>query len=270
MNNATRTIVAAACALTLAAAASVGAQQSGDMKKDKADDGKMMAQDAMKKDMPMDQSMGDMGMMGMTAYEVTITNVTDGQPLSPPLLATHAASMHAWKEGEKASKEVEMIAEGGKNKAMAKMLEESKASDVVAGGMADHIMPGQSKTFTVMAKPGDVLTVLTMLAATNDGFTGVSDMKLGEGEPASRDLMAYDAGTEQNTEMKADVPAPAMGMGHPATTPPEAIKMHTGLTGKGDLDKMKMGWVGPVARISVTKKMMDKMDKTMDNEGKMK
>ena len=250
MKRATRSMIAAACCGLSLAAVTVLAQESGG----KMDDGKMMKDDKL-----MEGGMEKGMMMEMVAYEVTITNMTKGQPLSPPLLATHSPSIHAWQEGEMASKQVEMIAEGGKNKALAMTFEGNKATDVVAGGMADAIMPGQSKTFVVVAKPGDVLSVLTMLSATNDGFTGVSNMKLGGDEKMmSKDLPAYDAGTEDNTETKADVPVPpAMGMGHPATTPAAPVKLHPGITGKADLDKAKMGWDGPVAHISVKMMMMD-------------
>jgi len=183
-------------------------------------------------------------------YEVTITNLTKGQPLSPPVIFTHPPTMHAWREGELAGPEVEMVAEQGKTEMLVKMLA-GKATDVKAAKMDDKIKPGQSMTMRVTAKPGDVLSAVTMLAATNDGFTGLDACPLGGESMVTREAMAYDAGTEQNSEKHEDVPAPKMGRGGTPTSPPQPVSMHRGITGTGDLDPDQMGWTGPVARFEI-------------------
>src|SRR5437867_4245428 len=51
---------------------------------------------------------------GTKTYEVTVTNITTSkQGLSPLVIATHPASVHAWQVGQLASKGLELVAEEG-------------------------------------------------------------------------------------------------------------------------------------------------------------
>ncbi|HKP52000.1 MAG TPA: spondin domain-containing protein [Chloroflexia bacterium] len=184
---------------------------------------------------------------GTKTYEVTVTNITTSkQGLSPVIIATHPASVHAWQMGQMASKGLELVAEEGKNDTLASEWR-SVATDVQA--TKAHLLPGDSITIMITAKDGDVLSAATMLIQTNDGFTGLDNMALTEG---SKDTMAYDAGTEDNSEAAADVPGPPFGgMNHgPDSNPHQPIGMHEGITGKADVTP-DFNWTGPVARFSV-------------------
>ncbi|HEX9989847.1 MAG TPA: spondin domain-containing protein [Chloroflexia bacterium] len=185
---------------------------------------------------------------GMRAFDVTVTNITKSmQGLSPLVVATHPASAHAWQMGQMASKGVEILAEDGMPAMLADELK-GVATDVAA--TKSHLFPGDSITVRVMAKDGDVLSAATMLIQTNDGFTGLDSVALNEGDT---DAMAYDAGTEENTEAAADVPGPPFGgmMHGPDSTPHQPISMHQGITGKADVKPEMFNWTGPVARFSV-------------------
>ena len=187
----------------------------------------------------------------LKTYEVTITNITTSkQALSPPIIATHPASAHAWQMGQPASKGVELVAEEGMTDMLAGELR-PVATDVQAAKA--HLLPGDSITLKVMAKDGDVLSAATMLIQTNDGFTGLDSAPLAAGDT---DTMAYDAGTEDNTEAKAHVPGPPFGGKNagPATTPPSPISQHTGIKGTADVTP-DFNWTGAVARFSI--KMVD-------------
>ncbi|MGH2547258.1 MAG: spondin domain-containing protein, partial [Actinomycetota bacterium] len=39
----------------------------------------------------------------LRTYEVTITNLTSGQPLTPPVVATHNGGLHVFEVGEPAT-----------------------------------------------------------------------------------------------------------------------------------------------------------------------
>lgn len=216
----------------------------------------------------------------LMTYEVTITNMTQGQPLSPPVLVTHTSAVHLWKKGLTASPSLRMIAEEGMTKDMVKACQ-GKSTDIAFAPATPegHIMPGKSMTMKIKAKPGDLLSAVAMIAATNDGFIGLDSCPLDEkGMTAmkaamteetstdarskdtmpmmkdgmiSKEAMAMDAGTEENTEKKSDTPAPDMGKGHVATDPQQPVSMHKGIMGSGDLDKDKMGWTGPVAKFEI-------------------
>jgi hypothetical protein len=180
-------------------------------------------------------------------YDVTVTNINSGmQGLSPLILATHPASAHAWQMGQMASKGTEMLAEEGMPDGLATELQ-GVASDVQTTHA--HLLPGDSITVRITAKPGDMLSAATMLIQTNDGFTGLDSVALTDG---NTDTVAYDAGTEENTEAKADVPGPPFGgKNHgPDPNPHQPISMHPGIVGNADVTP-DFKWTGPVARFTI-------------------
>jgi hypothetical protein len=84
-------------------------------------------------------------MMDNRVYEVTITNLTSGQLLSPPVLAAHSADYSLFEVGEKASEGVWTVAEQGNPMKLAEQLRMTPevASVVVADGPI-HRMSGTS------------------------------------------------------------------------------------------------------------------------------
>jgi hypothetical protein len=118
-------------------------------------------------------------------------------------------------------------------------------------GAGGAIPPGATRTYTVQTSgPFDRLSLLTMLVNTNDGFTGLDSLHLhGNGE--TLETTAYDAGSERNNELAAFIPGPCCN--HPFVRDPEGalIRMHEGITGRGDLDPAVYGWQGPVASIEL-------------------
>ena len=123
-----------------------------------------------------------------------------------------------------------------------------QATDVVVTHA--HLLPGDSITVMITAKDGDVVSAASMLIQTNDGFTGLDAAPLKDG---STETVAYDAGTEDNTELKADVPGPPFGgKNHgPDTSPHQPIAMHPGIAGKADVTP-DFNWSGPVARFDIS------------------
>lgn len=198
---------------------------------------------------------------GKMTYEVTITNLTNGQTLSPPLLASHESGLHAWQMGELASEGVQMVAESGTAMTLASELE-GKVTDLNTA--SDPIMPGQNATYRISANEGDVLSAAMMLGQTNDTFTGLDSVAL---TPGTIESMAYDAGTEDNTELASDVPgAPFMGMNHPATEPQQPISENPGLANDADLDET-YDWNGAVARFEI-RAVTDNMPSGMPDTGR--
>jgi Spondin_N len=192
---------------------------------------------------------------GDRTWEVTVTNLTrpGSQPLSPPLLVVHSNRADIWSVGDVASHPVAAIAEDANNApAEAAFAQLAGVSDVFTGA-GGPIPPGTSRTFTVQTSGKfNRLSVLTMLVNTNDGFTGLDSQHLrGRGDTYS--TMAYDAGSEVNNELTGFIPGPCCN--HPFVRDPEGalIRMHEGITGRGDLSPATYGWSGPVARIQVSR-----------------
>lgn len=150
-------------------------------------------------------------------FEVTLLNLTAGQPLSPMVAIAHSDAFSVFKVGEAASVALEHLAEGGESAPLAALANDSKsvfAAAVASGGLAP--VP-DSKTTVTLTVPLDRLPELrlsmaSMLGNTNDGFAGLAAQSIGTlaiGASSSVRLIAYDAGTELNTEGVDTVPGPA-------------------------------------------------------------
>ena len=198
----------------------------------------------------------------MTTYNVTIENLTDGQPFTPPVLVAHTSAMSVFETGEAASAEVSAIAENGNNDPLVALVGGANAVHAYVAGDGP-VMPGASATMTIQAPAGSYLSAVFMLICTNDGFSGLDSMMLPASGSTSVDANAYDAGSEQNTEDFADIVPPCQGlvgvssddegtgMSNPALAEGGVITMHAGIQGGNDLTVADHGWSGPVARITV-------------------
>ncbi|MBC7740564.1 MAG: spondin domain-containing protein [Bdellovibrionaceae bacterium] len=187
----------------------------------------------------------------MAHYKVTITNLTMNQGLSPAVLATHSPAYTMFKMGEPASPGVALIAEDGMTSKLAEEIKNSNAADSLFVGMKP-IKPGVSMVYHIKANPHSLFSAVTMLATTNDGFTGVNSLPL----PAYATRIyvgAYDAGTEANTENCQHIPgAPCSAHNVRVRAGAEGtIQHHPGILGVADLSKKMFNWENPVAMILI-------------------
>jgi Spondin_N len=210
-------------------------------------------------------------------FEVTFTDLTSGQPLTPAVAATHRGRNELFRVGDRASFGLKEIAENGNNAPMLSRLAsdgdvsdsvEAPGGPLVPAGTPGDAMFGQSTTFTLTADGGaNRLSLAAMLICTNDGFTGVNSLGLPRrvGESVTVETAAYDAGTEAKTEDFADMVPPCQGLigvtgepgtgqSAPALATNDVIRHHPGITGRRDLLPDVHGWDvnAPVARITVT------------------
>ena len=209
-------------------------------------------------------------------YEVTIENLTSGQPLTPPVVATHRGRHAVFEVGQPASVGVREIAENGNSKPLLAFLQadplnqfdafaESTTGPLVPPGVPGDEMFGQSAMLTLEGVNARRLSFVTMLICTNDGFTGADSLMLpGKvGKSVTQETNGYDAGTEVNTEDYADIVPPCQGLigdssGEPGTgvsdptlAEGDVIRHHPGIQGGSDLEPGIHGWEDPVARITV-------------------
>jgi len=179
----------------------------------------------------------------MASFEVTVTNLTNGQPLSPLVVIAHQSDYSVFDVGAAASAGLEELAEGGDNTAL---MAEADADEMVmtsASGAAP-IGPAGSETISIEVLETDLpnLTVsaVSMLVNTNDAITALSGAPVGNmmaGDSANWRIIAYDAGTEANTEAAAHIPGPAGGgEGFNATRDDIAdrVAMHSGVVSQDD------------------------------------
>lgn len=202
-------------------------------------------------------------------YSVTLTNLTAGQPLSPTALVLHKPGYHGFTLGMPASVELEYIAEAGDPAALLTDVT-SRTTTYTSAKPDTGIAPGASVTVELSAdiplaeETWPQLSALSMLGNTNDGFTGLDAVnlgELGEGDTMTLYSLSYDAGTENNSESAATVPGPAAGgegFNPMRDDPVSWVAMHPGVLTQDDgnpdsaLTSINR-WDNPVAKITITR-----------------
>ncbi len=170
-------------------------------------------------------------------YQVSITNITHGQPVSPPVALLHKADFSLWKIGEAASDALERMAEGGDGSALLALRDSNPQYQADA-----PLAPGASIDFSLTTTRGGFnrLSVAGMLVNTNDGFSGINAIELSELKPGQSTVYyshTYDAGTELNSELTGTIPGPADGgEGYNATRDDvtAVVTLHSGVVSSDD------------------------------------
>lgn len=206
-------------------------------------------------------------------YEVTLVNLTAGQPLSPMVVVAHNDGFAIFNVGEAASVALEHLAEAGESAPLAALANDSKSVYAAAVAPGDPLVPGAGNkavvtlTVPVTSLPTLRLSMASMLSNTNDGFAGLSGeslAKLEVGATLTTRLLGYDAGTEANTESADTLPGPAAAgvsgkhEGFNATRDDVVnfVHLHPGVVSKDDgLPKSALTqaqrWDNPVALLSI-------------------
>ncbi|MDH5377698.1 MAG: spondin domain-containing protein [Gammaproteobacteria bacterium] len=202
---------------------------------------------------------------GMSRFQIRVSNVSANQPLTPVAVVLHQSGYQAWSLGSAASNGLEKLAEGGDTADFlaAANADATVSSTAVGTGV---IVPGASETITIAAteKTGFRLSLASMLANTNDAFTGfvnhsVSSMKVGESHTVYAKV--YDAGTEANSEASGTIPGPADGgTGFDASRDDliDKVTIHAGVVSVNDdlassVLTESHRWNGSVAKIEITR-----------------
>ena len=187
-------------------------------------------------------------------YEVTLTNITKGQAFTPRLGITHTNGQ-VFTLGAPAIDEVATIAEGGDIGPLMALLESfpMAVTDMAVGD--GLLMPGDTQSFMIEGNPGDLFTLINMIIPTNDGFVAVNGVELPESGSVQYRSVVYDAGSETNDELCANIPGPVCGGagGSPEDDGEGYIYIHPGIQGIGDLEPADYDWRNPAAMVTVRK-----------------
>ena len=206
-------------------------------------------------------------------YEVTITNLTPGQPLTPPLLVTHSMEAGFFSVGEMASNGIQQLAENGNAEPLVESLQDKSGILSIVQGESPLVPannPGKtgfshSETFEVLSSGNmKYLSFASMLICTNDGFAGIDTVKLPKNQMTIY-AEAYDARTEMNTEDFVDMVPPCQGLigvtsddagtgtSNPAIAEDGIIIPHPGIVGEEDLLESVHEWGNPVVKIDIVR-----------------
>lgn len=174
----------------------------------------------------------------IATFQVTVTNLTNAQPLSPSAVIVHQTGFRVFELGAPASVPLEVMAEGGDNSQLIDLAENDVSVYLTASGQGP-IPPGQSEVISFDLEERDIpdayFSVSTMLVNTNDAFSGVNtiDMEgLEIGDSITQRGVAYDAGTEADDEAAIYIPGPAgggEGFNAERDDQLDAVTMHAGV-----------------------------------------
>jgi len=207
------------------------------------------------------------------SYEVTLVNLTAGQPLSPMVAVAHSDGFAIFNVGEAASVPLEHLAEAGESAPLAALANDSKSVYATAVATGGPLLPGAGNQATVtLTVPVANLATLrlsmaSMLGNTNDGFAGLAGQPLAAlavGASTTVRLLGYDAGTERNSESADTVPGPATANvggkheGFNATRDDvvNTVHLHPGVVSKddglpGSALTQAQRWDNPVALLTI-------------------
>jgi hypothetical protein len=101
--------------------------------------------------------------------------------------------------------------------------------------------------------PFDWISFAGMLIPTNDSFVALDAAKLPEGNAAAfYTAYAWDAGSEVNDELCANIPGPTCGgEGASAADGEGFVHISRGIHGIGDLEAAEYDWRNPAASVRV-------------------
>jgi len=200
-------------------------------------------------------------------YRVTIQDATLGQPLSPPVIATHTDEFHLFdlgpvpEEGDDGYDLYFGLAAVAETGYPDLLFDAVSAADGVWDSMVlpPVLFPGESNSTTISAS-GDAkyLSVASMLGKTNDGFWALRGVELphGIGDTVRYFANGYDAGSEANAESdttvgRGDGDNPEDdGYGINDGTGEGYIFVHAGIQGVGDLAP-DFDWRDPVVEVTI-------------------
>ncbi len=203
-------------------------------------------------------------------YSLSISNLTRGQPLSPPAVLLHRSDYQVFAVGDPASLGLEHLAEAGDNTLLLADAKGNRKVDASESGDAG-IAPGSTETVSIRASVDQTsdlaLSYLSMLGNTNDGFASLHGVSLGTlkvGEQMTLDGHSYDAGTEANTESADTVPGPAAaggaqeGFNAARDDIVNEVRRHSGVVSRddglsGSALTQAQRWDDPVVRVTITR-----------------
>lgn len=171
-------------------------------------------------------------------YRITLTNLTENQPLAPAAVILHGADYSAWSIGEAATDGLETLAESGDPTEII-----AEASSAMFAKSSETVLaPGESLTLNVTGlwQEDLSLSLASMLVNTNDAFAGANTLALSHlrvGEQFSYIAPIYDAGTERNTETAETIPGPAgggEGLNRIRDDVANQVTMHSGVVSHDD------------------------------------
>jgi hypothetical protein len=200
-------------------------------------------------------------------YKVTITNITSGQVFTPRIVLNHKKGVRLFTPGAPASGSLATLAESGNPGPLSTMMSMNpKVADIA---ISDGLLgPGESKTVMLERTGGfHYISLAAMLIPTNDGFIALNGVMAPRDHRSVMYLSpAYDAGSEVNDEVCANIPGPFCGGTGLSDADGEGyVHIHAGIHGIADVPEDVFDWRNPVARVVIERVLHDDDDDNSDD-----
>lgn len=193
---------------------------------------------------------------GKRQYSVTVTNATKAVQFTPIAAATHNSGIALFELGQPAIAPLADVAESGDISALAALLGESGSVADVAS-TEGLLEAGASTTFTITTTRRNALfSMAAMLLPTNDSFVALDSVYLPFRGSRTYYAHAYDAGSEPNDELCANIPGPFCGGEGRSPDDSNAegfVHVANGIHGIADVPAQTYDWRGKVAEITITR-----------------
>ena len=186
------------------------------------------------------------------SYDVTITNITAGQTFTPALVATHTSDISFFELGEPAIDELGTLAESGDIMPLKDLLDSLPTLVKATATNGALLEPGDSVTIRIQGgRYFNRLSIAAMMIPTHDTIVAIDSVYLPRWE-TTKMATAYDAGTELNDELCANIPGPVCGGdGSSAGGGEGYVHVANGIHGIGDLAPEVFDYRNPVAKVTV-------------------
>ena len=187
---------------------------------------------------------------------IKVTNLMKGQILTPTVFITHnAETPPVFVPGEAASTELAAVAEQGSTSGLAnKFTAETGVLDVTR--LSSFVRPGRSGTVNVKFDADHkLISSASMIEMTNDGFVSLVAAEVPCEGAKTYLLGGWDAGSEANTELCSQIPAPcptpARSGSCSAATEEGFVHVHSGIQGCGGFPPEVYNWSDPAAMMTI-------------------
>lgn len=197
---------------------------------------------------------------GSATYEITVTNLTNNVMFTPILGVAHTRAVSLFEVGQPASLALEELAEGGSPDALIASFEGTPRT-TTAVGTPDRSPPlteaGETISFQLSAKRNaHWFSLAAMLLPTNDTFAALDAVRLPRRGSVTYYAKGYDAGTELNDQVCANIPGPRCGgegFNAERNDRGDFVHISSGIHDIGDLSAATYDWRNPVAAITITR-----------------
>ena len=193
------------------------------------------------------------------SYRVEVTNILSEGQFTPILAVVHAPQVSLFELGDEPTVGLATLAEGGDNSVLEASLSGLKEVALAASFTPDGsplTFAGDTTTFDITVPANfQFISLAAMILPTNDSFFALDTIRLPNASPRARFAKGFDAGSEMNDELCANIPGPTCGGdgSFSGLNGEGFVHISAGISGQGDLDSAEYDWRNPVAKVVITR-----------------